>query len=336
MILVTGGTGLVGAHLLYELVQKNERLRAIARSTSNTQAVKKVFGYYLNETEAERLFAKIEWVTADINDIPSLEKSFKDIDYVYHCAALISFDPADEKQLRKTNIEGTANVVNQCIHHQIKKLCYVSSVAAIGSPLKGTKVDESAKWIPEEEHSDYAISKYGAEIEAWRATQEGIDTVIVNPGIIIGPGFWNSGSGKIFRKIDDGLNYHFPKVSGFVGVFDVVRTMIQLMESPITNKNYIVVAENISFKQVFELAAKHLGKPKPSKQLKKWMIALGWFFQKIGSWFGFKREITYDNIQGLYAETHYSNKKLKEDLKFNFEPIANVIQATAAIYRKEH
>ncbi|TRO64314.1 NAD-dependent epimerase/dehydratase family protein [Christiangramia sabulilitoris] len=336
MILVTGGTGLVGAHLLFELAHKHEKLRAIARSTSNTQAVRKVFGYYRNTAEADRLFKKIEWIRADINDIPSLEKAFENVEYVYHSAALISFDPSDEKKLRKINIEGTANIVNQCIHNKIKKLCYVSSVAAIGNPLNKAVVDETAKWIPEEDHSNYAISKYGAEIEAWRGTQEGIDTVIVNPGIILGPGFWNSGSGRIFSKIDQGLNYHFPKISGFVGVHDVVKSMIQLMESPIVNKNYIVVAENISFEEVFKMTAKHLNKPAPAKKLKKWMIALGWFFQKIGSWFGLKREITYESINGLYAETQYSNKKLTEELNFSFEPIEKMIGDTAEIYRKEH
>ncbi|MBT8319627.1 MAG: NAD-dependent epimerase/dehydratase family protein, partial [Gramella sp.] len=294
MILVTGGTGLVGAHLLFELAQDNERLKAIARPTSDLQTVRKIFSYYTTQAEAKDLLKKIEWITADINDVPALEKAFLDVEYVYHCAALISFDPADEKKLRKINIEGTANIVNLCIAHQVKKLCYVSSVAAIGSPVKKVEINETAPWNPEENHSDYAISKYGAEIEAWRGTQEGVDTVIVNPGIVIGPGFWDSGSGKIFRRIDNGLNYHFPKVSGFVGVIDVVKCMVQLMNSPVKNQNYILVSENLSFERIFKSIADYLNKPKPSNQLKKWMIALGWFFQKIGSWFGFKRILTYD------------------------------------------
>jgi len=336
MILVTGGTGLVGAHLLYELAQEHERLRASKRSSSDIDLVRKVFGYYSDPETANRLFNKIEWIIADINNIPELEKAFIGIEYVYHCAALISFDPSDEKKLRKINIEGTANIVNLCIANKIKKLCYVSSVAAIGNELNAPEVKETAKWNPEKDHNDYAISKYGAEIEVWRGTQEGLDAVIVNPGIIIGPGIWDSGSGKIFSKIDHGLNYHFPKVTGFVGVQDVVKSMIQLMNSPIKNENYILVSENLSFEKILKNTAEYLNKPKPSKQLKKWMISLGWIFQKIGSWFGAKREITRESIKGLFAETHYSNTKIKTELDFQFTPVNEVLWETAVKYRKEN
>ncbi|PTX44552.1 nucleoside-diphosphate-sugar epimerase [Christiangramia gaetbulicola] len=336
MILVTGGTGLIGAHLLYELAQKHERLRAAIRPTSDIDQVRKVFGYYSNNAEADILFEKIEWVQADINNIPALEEAFRGVEYVYHCAALISFDPSDEKKLRKINIEGTANIVNLCISNKIKKLCYVSSVAAIGSEVNAKEVTETAKWNPEGDHNDYAISKYGAEIEVWRGTQEGLDAVIVNPGIIIGPGFWDSGSGKIFKRIDKVLKYHFPKVSGFVGVNDVVRSMIQLMNSTIKNENYILISENLSFENVLKNTAEYLNKPAPSKQLKKWMITLGWIFQKIGSWFGAKREITRASIKGLYAETFYSNAKIKNDLNFQFTPVNEVLKETAAIYLKDH
>ncbi|GAA4313311.1 NAD-dependent epimerase/dehydratase family protein [Pontixanthobacter gangjinensis] len=336
MILVTGGTGLVGAHLLFELAQKNEKLRAAIRATSDTRQVKKVFEYYCDKARAHQLFNRIEWVTADINDIPALDAAFKDINNVYHCAALISFDPSDEKKLRKINIEGTANIVNLCISHRVEKLCYVSSVAAIGSAKNSSSVDENTKWNPEEDHNDYAISKYGAEIEVWRGTQEGINTVIVNPGIIIGPGFWDSGSGKIFRRIDNGLKHHFPKVSGFVGVKDVVQVMTGLMESPVVNEKYILVSENISFEKVLKETAEYLEKPKPDYQLKKWMIALGWFFQKIGSWFGAKREITRDSIQGLYEETYYDNSKIRNNMDFEFTPVSEVLKETAEIYRRDH
>lgn len=326
---------MVGAHLLFELAQKNEKLRATMRPSSDIKQVRKVFGYYLDSTEADFLFNSIEWVEADINDIPALEKAFANVKFVYHCAALISFDPSDERKLRKANIEGTANIVNLCIFHKIEKLCYVSSVAALGSSGKDSKIDEFAKWNPEYDHNDYAISKYGAEIEVWRGTQEGVATIIVNPGIIIGPGFWDSGSGKIFRRIDKGLKYHFPKVSGFVGVNDVVRSMISLMNSSIKNEKFILVSENLSFEHVLKKTAQYLNKPEPKKQLQKWMIGFGWFFQKIGSWFGLKREITRASISGLYEETHYQNSKIRQELGFEFTPIDQVLKKTAEKFLKK-
>lgn len=336
MILVTGGTGLVGAHLLYELAQKNNNIRAIKRASSDIDLVRKIFGYYTDRVEADRLFQKIEWIQADINDIPALERAFEGIKFVYHCAALISFDPSDEKMLRKINIEGTANIVNLCISHKIQKLCYVSSVAALGSSGKNPEIDESAKWNPEENHNDYAISKYGAEIEVWRGTQEGVDVVIVNPGIIVGPGIWNSGSGKIFKRIDKGLKYHFPKVSGFIGVKDVVNSMTLLMESSTKNEKFILVSENLSFEHILKKTAQYLNKPEPSKRLKKWMIACGWIFQKIGSWFGFKREITRESINGLYSETYYQNSKIRKELNFDFTPVDQVLKETSEKYLQEN
>ncbi len=171
MILVTGATGLLGSHLVLHLIENGAKVRAIYRSPDSLEKTKSLFKGY----QKENLFDKIEWVEADITEIPALELAFKKIRQVYHCAALISFDPAEENQLRKINIEGTANIVNFSIAYQIEKLCYVSSIAALGD-LKEFEntVTEDTEWNPEKHHSDYAISKFGAEMEIWRGQQEGI------------------------------------------------------------------------------------------------------------------------------------------------------------------
>lgn len=333
MILVTGGTGLVGAHLLYELARAGEKIRAIHRENSDLNKVLEVFSFYSEAEEAEKLFHQIEWKVADLNNIPQLTEAFVDVQHVYHSAALVSFDPADEQELRKVNIEGTANIVNLCISCKVYKLCFVSSIAALGNITNADKIDETGKWNPEGKHNDYAISKYGAEIEVWRGTQEGVNAIIVNPGVIIGPGFWNSGSGKIFEKIDSGLSYYFPKVTGFVGVQDVVKSMITLMKSEKVNEQYVLVSENISFRQVFEWAAEALKKTKPKRKLQKWMIASGWFFQKIGSIFGRKRSITYETINGLHEESYYDNSKITQEMNYQFEPMESVVKRTAGNYK---
>lgn len=335
MILVTGGTGLVGSHLLYEICSREDRVIAIKRADSDTTAVRKVFGYYSSETEADSYFSKISWIEADLLDIFSLEKAFENITTVYHCAALISFDPKDEKAMRKVNIQGTANIVNLCIAFNIQKLCYVSSVAALGPSNKEGVVTEESKWNPEENHNDYAISKYGAEIEVWRGSQEGLDVIIVNPGIIVGPGFWKSGSGELFSRINKGLSYHFPKISGFVSVYDVVKAMMILTSSEVKNEQFTLVAENLSFEEVLKSTAGYLDKPQPDKQLKKWMIATGWVFQKIGGLFGMRQKITRDSINGLFEKTYYDSSKIKSQIDFNFQPIDQALKDTAAIYLKE-
>ncbi|MFO7720508.1 MAG: NAD-dependent epimerase/dehydratase family protein [Gillisia sp.] len=334
MILVTGGTGLVGSHLLLDLLKTGNKVRAIYRESSNLRAVKRVFSYYLSSEETDLYFNRIDWQEADLNDICTLTKAFKGITSVYHSAAMISFDPSDEKALRKINIEGTANIVNLCVSLGIKKLCFISSIATMDLTPGEEEISENFTWHQEQDHSDYAISKHGAEIEVWRGSQEGVPVVILNPGIIIGPGFWDSGTGQIFKRIDAGLNYHFPKTTGFVGVQDVARAAICAMESSTKNEQYIVVAENLKFKRVLEMIAESIDKPAPKQPLKPWMVFIGWIYQSIaGMLFGKKRQIAKKDIKALFAHTFYSNQKLVSAFNFKFTPIQDVIHQTGKIFR---
>ncbi|GAB2760742.1 NAD-dependent epimerase/dehydratase family protein [Salinimicrobium soli] len=336
MILVTGGTGLVGSHLLFDLSGSGENIRAIYRSKKSLEAVKKVFSYYTPQEEALSRFNSIEWIEADITNVPALKKAFLDVDRVYHCAALISFDDAKDTALRKTNIEGTANVVNFCIKEKVQKLCFVSSVATLDQKPGEKVITEESHWNKELDHNMYAITKYGAEMEVWRASQEGIPVVIVNPGVIIGPGFWDSGSGLIFKRLANGLKYYFTKTTGFVGVDDVVKACVKLMASPIKNEQFIVVSENISFKHLFELVAKSLQKPAPSKKLKPWMIYIFWIYQEIASFFfGKEKQVTGKSASSLFETTIYSGEKLSRELNFTYTPMKEVIEKTGEFFKKD-
>ncbi len=336
MILVTGGTGLVGSHLLLDLVRSGEKVKAIYRNKSKLSEVKKVFSYYVSNKEAEHLFDSIEWLKADILDIPSLNSAFENINSVYHCAAIVSFNSKNAKQLRTTNIEGTANIVNSCIKFNVEKLCHISSIASMDLAIGDHQITENFTWYPEKSHSDYAISKYGAEIEVWRGTQEGLNAVIVNPGIIIGPGFWSNGSGRIFEKTNKGLRYYIPKTTGFVGVQDVSKASIQLMNSDIKNEQFILVSENLSFKQVLEWAAKSINKKPPRKALKPWLVIMGWIYQSIAStlW-GAEKQLTIDSYKSLFQHRYYDNNKVKDAIGFTFTPVKKTIEDAGEIFRKE-
>lgn len=319
MILITGATGLVGSHLALHLLENNENVRAIYRTRSAIEKTKSLFVLY----KKEFLFEKIEWIQADITDIPSLEISFKNVEYVYHCAALISFDPKDEKQLRKTNIEGTANIVNFCLEFNIKKLCHVSSIAALGDLMEHESiVTEETIWNPEKSHSDYAISKYGAEIEIWRGQQEGLQVVIINPGVILGPGFWESGSGEIFTKVKNGLSFYTKGSTGFITVNDVVKIMIQLMKSNINGERYITIASNISFENILNTIAKALNVKPPSIYAKPWLTEITWRIDWIYSnIFMQKRKLSKAMAQSLHASDSISNEKIKTVLDYTFQDV---------------
>ena len=331
MILVTGGTGLVGSHLLFHLVSKGENVRAIRRDTSNIEIVRKVFGYYTDDRD--KLFDQIEWVQADINNTHELDLAFKGVDSVYHSAALISFNPKDNKAMTRTNIEGTANIVNLCIDHRIKKLCYVSSVAAIDKAPGKAVYDESGQWNAAQNNYGYALTKYGGEMEVWRASAEGIPVVIVNPGVILGPGFWNNGPGAIFPKVYNGLRFYTEGITGYVGVTDVVKIMIALMEGIVSNERYILVSENRSFKDVLFMIADGFGKKRPSVKITPFMTAIGWRLAKLVSLFtGKSALLTKKSAHSLHSHVLYSAAKIEQELDYTFESLEKTIEVTCNIY----
>lgn len=327
---------MVGSHLILDLLRSEKKVRAIYRKESSLAAVKNVFSYSTSKEEAAALFSRIEWVKADITDVPSLEIPFEDVSLVYHCAAIVSFDSSRDMELRKTNIEGTANIVNFCIKNQVEKLCFVSSIATLDKRPDKKIISERSLWNKEADQNMYSITKYGAEMEVWRASQEGVPVIIVNPGVIIGPGFWGAGSGKIFSEIQNGLNYYFPKITGFIGVWDVVKAMRKLTASGIENEQFVLVAENLSFKEVFKITAQKLNKPAPSKKLKPWMIYMGWLWQEISGVFTKKeKQLESSSSKSLFGKSYYSSKKIQEHLQFKFEPIEEVIARTAEAYKND-
>ncbi|MDO9615746.1 MAG: NAD-dependent epimerase/dehydratase family protein, partial [Bacteroidota bacterium] len=195
MILVTGGTGLVGAHLLYELTNSGLRVKALRRQQSNTDWVKKIFSYYTDQVET--LFSQIEWVEGDILDYFSLEEALKGITSIYHCAAIVSFHGDDNDMMLNNNVKGTGNLIDAAIHNGVSKFCHVSSIAALGKTQDGSQITEDTYWTPSKRKTGYSLSKFFSEMEVWRGIEEGLEAVIVNPSIIIGPGNWDIGSPKL-------------------------------------------------------------------------------------------------------------------------------------------
>ncbi len=334
MILVTGGTGLVGSHLLYHLIKKGSKVRAIHRKTSNLERVARVFSYY--SEDAENLFAKIEWLEADINDIPNLEIAFAGIDEVYHCAALISFDPKDYEKMMKINVEGTSNMVNLSLAYKVKKLCYVSSIAAIGKSVGSQIITEENAWN-ETDANVYALSKHAAELEVWRGSEEGLTTAIINPGVIVGPGFWETGSGMFFKVGARASRFYPPGGSGFVTANDVVKMLIVLMRSPISQERFIAVGQNYSYLEVLTKITKMLHKKAPTRVLRSWHLAilwrLDWFWCFIS---GKTRTLTKNGVISFLQPTTYSNTKITEETGFTFESIDETIRFSCAKFLNEN
>ena len=317
MILVTGATGLVGSHLLVQLLQDNEEVKALYRTEQQIEKVRKIF-IFKNQ---ELLFEKIQWVKGDVTDIPTLEPAFENVTKVYHCAALISFDPNDEDELRKVNIEGTANIVNCCIDFNVKKLCHVSSIAALGDTKENeTIITEETEWNPEKLHGDYAITKYGAEMEVWRGFQEGLEVVIVNPGVIFGYGFPDKGSGLLIKVVQKESSFYTKGNIGIVSVEDVAFCMIQLMRSEISGERFTLVGENIKIRDLLIYLAEILMVNPPKIYATKAITSLAWRLDWLISKITFrKRKLTRATAKASHSIDIYEAEKVSRTLSFSFQ-----------------
>lgn len=323
MILLTGSTGLVGAHVLLKLMQNGQSVRALKRTHSKLSVVKRIFAYY-NE---EKLFNTINWVEGDILDVISLKEIIQDCEKVIHCAAIVSFNRSDYNLMMKNNIEGTANIVNTCLEVNIKKLVYVSSIATLGSKLSTIEKTEERYFESGKGNTQYALSKYLAEQEVWRGIQEGLPAVIVNPSVILGPGDWSKGSSQLFEKVWNGLKFYTTGSTGYVDVLDVANIIVTLMDSRISNQRFIINAENLAYKTVFDWIAEELNRPKAHIRVTPLLKEIAWRLEKVKSTFtGKKPLITKETANKSMTNSAYSNKKICAALSYEFIPIRESIK----------
>jgi dihydroflavonol-4-reductase len=333
MILVTGGTGLVGTRLLFDLAADGKQVRAIKRKPSSLVMLEKIF--HVLSDRAEELLAKIEWVDGDVQDYLSLEAAFQGVEQVYHCAAVVSFDPKDKPMMMRINVDGTANVVNAALAAGIKKLCFVSSVAALGRAEENIMIDENGDWTDSKENSAYAKSKYAAEREVWRGVAEGLNAVIVNPSIILGPGDPHKSSAKLLATAMKGNPFYTEGVNAFVDVRDVSRAMISLMGSDIVNERFIVNEGNYSYHHIFNLMAEGFGKKPPRIEVKPWMFEILWRLDKFRSLIsGTPPLITRETARTSSKRYLYSNEKIRKALNFEFIPIAESVNENCKWFRE--
>ena len=318
-ILVTGGSGLVGAELIRQLLDEGNAIKAI-----------------YNNTPLPFDSDRVTPIKCDILDPLAVEEAMAGVTHLYHSAAMVSFSPKQKKRVFAINIEGTANVVNAALNAGVKKMIYVSSVAALGRIREGETVTEEMNWTEENNNSSYGKSKYLGEMEVWRGIGEGLNAVIVNPSLIMGAGDWNKGSSEIFKSAYEEFPWFTEGVSGFVDVRDVARIMILLMDSAINNERFIVSAENTSFKSVFMEMANCFGKKPPHRLVTPTIAGLVWRWEAIKSMITGKDPLlTKETVLTAQAKVYFDNTKLKDNLKdFQFYPLKETIHYTCEELRR--
>ncbi|PTL98485.1 MAG: NAD-dependent epimerase [Candidatus Arcticimaribacter sp.] len=317
MILVTGATGLVGSHLLLKLIEQDRVLVALYRSESKKNSTLD----FLKERTKSAKVAEIIWRKGDVCNQPSLAVAFEGITHLYHCAAFISFAHYKQETLMEVNQQGTTNLVNLAIKHQLKKIAYISSIAALGSDTTSDSIDESTPWNADQDHTPYAYSKFGAELEVWRATQEGVPAVIVNPGVILGTGVEGNPLDLLCNQIDNRLLFYPKGATGYVTVEDVVQVLTNLMDSETKNERFILVAENWSYEQMLRRIALIRKKRPPKIGLRKSWLQVAWGFEGILSLFGKRRFMTQALISSLCDVKHIQGNRIIQESSFKYSGI---------------
>lgn len=313
---------------MLELAQRGQRIRAMKRDSSSVQAVEQLFADF----SASDRFNQIEWVEGNLFDLPLLEEILEGIDTIYHCAASVSFDDRQAKEIRLINHIGTENLVNLAISNSISNFIFVSSIATLDALPDSKEIDENAKWNPELAHSEYAISKKKAEMEVWRASQEGVRVLVVCPGIVIGSLDGKRESEKIFQYASKSKAYATEGMTGYVDVRDVAYCMAELVSRSKWNEKYLLVAENKSYVWVFDYLRKKWGMSPTqilSKGKLKWIKRLSVFSRLFGG-----RYLSRASFHGLTGKTIYTHYKVCEDLGFGFLPVEKSLDFHSERYKK--
>jgi len=334
MILVTGGTGLVGSYLLHSLISDGCEVKALHREASSFDVTKRIFGYMSNNPF--QLFERIQWVQGDLLDIYSLTEALKGVDEVYHCAAIISFDSRGKAKMIQSNINGTSNLVNACLARGVRKICHVSSIATLGRAENDGIIDEQTQWKTSRNNSGYAISKYGAERELWRGAEEGLQVVIVNPSLILGAGEPSNSSVRLFHTIRKYSRFYTEGMNGYVDVRDVVKVMRKLMESSITNRRFVVNSQNLTYRELFTQVAEHCQTTNPQIHIPRFVLSLMWRIEKLRSLITGKLPlVTRETVRTSFNNYRYSSDEVKKVLIIEFIPVRQTIDDMCVFMKNE-
>lgn len=334
MILVTGSTGFLGAHMACYLLLQGKKIRLIKRNTASLAEFEKIFHHYFSPPQVAAIHNQklLEWVEADILDIPQLELAFQGVSEVYHCAAMVSFAQNERALMDKTNVQGTENMVNLSLIYKVQKFCYISSIAAIGRSINGAKINENCKWENSKLNSNYAISKYKAEMEVWRAQEEGLNVCIVNPGVILGYGNFHKGSIALFEQVRKGLPFYTNGINGYVDVTDITQVCFQLMDKNIFGERFILVSESVSIKWLFSEMAKNFGVKAPYILITPFLSEIAWRlfgvvrFLKLSNF-----SLTRETARASQKQYFYDHSKISQTLNFTFTPLAKTISNVCAL-----
>jgi dihydroflavonol-4-reductase len=322
MYLITGANGLLGSSICRFFLDKKVPFKALKRKNSDLSL--------LNDVKD-----KINWVEGDILDVFAIEEALEDIHTVIHSAAVVSFHDNDKNIIFKINVEGTTNLVNSCLKKGVPNFLHISSIAAIGRTKNSHIIDEETKWENSEYNSNYARSKYIAELEVWRGHMEGLKVIVVNPSVILGPGDFNKSSAKIFHFAYDEKPFYTAGSLNYVDVRDVTNIIWQLLEQNKFGERFILNAGQVTYKELLDKISENFNKKKPQFKVPPILINAAVKWEKFKSVFTGKRPLlTKETIQLSKKAFEYSNSKIVKTLDYKFIPLEESVKWTCQEFLK--
>lgn len=335
MILVTGGTGFVGSHLLYKLSSMGFNVRATYRKNSSFKQVQDVFS--LNESNWESSFKKIQWVEADLMDCTALDNALSDIETVIHCAGFVSFNHTDKNKIIEVNKNTTCHVVNAMLANGVKRIIYVSSIASIGNHAKDeSELTENIENMPSKNDSVYAKSKYLAELEIWRGVAEGLEAVIVQPSVIIGYSTPGSPNGLMASLVNKKICRYPTGSNGFVSIDDIAKALVNFssMET-LPNETYILNSENLYYKEFIQLFQNASAYKCPLRSISNSLLRLLYPLELLAATLsGRKSRLNRNMIRILTQKFKVSGAKYQNTYATKYTPIADAVKKTLDLYIK--
>jgi dihydroflavonol-4-reductase len=332
--LVTGATGIIGSHTVLQLLKSGQEVIACRQKNSNLAQVRRLFSHYLEKSD--ELFAQIKWIELDIRDSFAIQDALANVEHVYHCAGLVSFNTKDKKRLYEMNELGTRNMVNALLEKKTAKLCHVSSLATLHNLDYRLLLDENVFWKKSGKESVYAISKYNAEREVWRGMEEGLDAVIVNPGVVLAAGFWNQSSSKLIKRGSKGNFIYTNGTTGYISAIDAANIMILLLEKQLFGNRFVLVENNYNYHQIFSMINKGFGRSAPKVEINRFWLKTAAFAESMFRLIaGGEPILTKAVVNSAFNKQHYSNNKVRETLHYKFERTELVIAQICDIFKED-
>lgn len=314
MVLVTGANGLIGSFICRKLLAEGYKIKALKREHSDLKLL-------------EDIQHHITWVTGDLLQVGEIKEYLLGIEQVIHCAAVVSFDSKHEDLMRRVNVESTANLINTSLQMGVKRFLHVSSIASVGKDKLSNISTEETQWIEGEKNTAYARSKHQSELEVWRGWAEGLNTVIINPSLVLGPGVWEKSSTQVFKYIWEENRFYTEGKVNYVDVRDVAEVAVRLLGSELRGERFIVNAGSVTYKELFDTIAREFDKRPPSIRVKGLMIKLAIMMDKVRTLLTSGSPLVTDELEQVSKNQHtYDNAKIKQALDMEFADFESTVR----------